>query len=76
MYAIRSYYAIARRSNPNLFILVRTRYVTDVDDLIGLGANAVIPEEFETSVEIFSRVLAEYHVPDHVIRQQESYNFV
>jgi len=69
--ATRRAVAIARRSNPNLFILVRTRYVTDVDDLIGLGANAVIPEEFETSVEIFSRVLAEYHVPDHVIRQQE-----
>ena len=63
--------AIARRSNPALFILVRTRYVADVDDLIALGANAVIPEEFETSVEIFSRVLAEYHVPDHMIRQQE-----
>jgi CPA2 family monovalent cation:H+ antiporter-2 len=51
---------------------VRTRYVADVDDLIALGANAVIPEEFETSVEIFSRVLREYHVPDHVISQEES----
>jgi CPA2 family monovalent cation:H+ antiporter-2 len=46
--------------------------VADVDDLIALGANAVIPEEFETSVEIFARVLSEYHVPDHVIRQQEA----
>ncbi|PWB66887.1 MAG: hypothetical protein C3F14_03315 [Deltaproteobacteria bacterium] len=46
--------------------------MADVDDLIALGANAVIPEEFETSVEIFSRVLSEYHVPDHVIRQQEA----
>ncbi len=69
--ATRRAVAIARRSNPALFILVRTRSVADVDDLISLGANAVIPEEFETSVEIFSRVLAEYHVPDHVIRQQE-----
>ncbi len=69
--ATRRAVAIARRGNPNLFILVRTRYVADVDDLIALGANAVIPEEFETSVEIFSRVLAEYHVPDHVIAQQE-----
>jgi CPA2 family monovalent cation:H+ antiporter-2 len=50
---------------------VRTRYVADVDDLIALGANAVIPEEFETSVEIFSRVLREYHVPDHIVSQQE-----
>jgi CPA2 family monovalent cation:H+ antiporter-2 len=69
--ATRRAVAIARRSNPNLCILVRTRYMADVDDLIALGANAVIPEEFETSVEIFSRVLAEYHVPDHVIGQQE-----
>lgn len=69
--ATRRAVAVARRANPGLFILVRTRYVADVDDLIALGANAVIPEEFETSVEIFSRALREYHVPDHVIRQQE-----
>jgi CPA2 family monovalent cation:H+ antiporter-2 len=69
--ATRRAVAVARRANPRLVILVRTRYVADVDDLIALGANAVIPEEFETSVEIFSRVLREYHVPDHVISQQE-----
>jgi CPA2 family monovalent cation:H+ antiporter-2 len=63
--------AVARHANPGLSILVRTRYVADVDDLIALGANAVIPEEFETSVEIFSRVLHEYHVPEHIISQQE-----
>jgi len=69
--ATRRAVAVARRANPRLVILVRTRYVADVDDLIALGANAVIPEEFETSVEIFSRVLREYHVPDHVVSQQE-----
>ncbi|HLO09661.1 MAG TPA: cation:proton antiporter, partial [Desulfobacteria bacterium] len=69
--ATRRAVAVARRANPQLVILVRTRYVADVDDLIALGANAVIPEEFETSVEIFSRVLREYHVPDHVVSQQE-----
>jgi CPA2 family monovalent cation:H+ antiporter-2 len=69
--ATRRAVAVARRANPRLVILVRTRYVADVDDLIALGANAVIPEEFETSVEIFSRVLREYHVPDHVISQQD-----
>jgi CPA2 family monovalent cation:H+ antiporter-2 len=69
--ATRRAVAVARRASKAPFILVRTRYVADIDDLIALGANAVIPEEFETSVEIFSRVLREYHVPDHVIRQQE-----
>ncbi len=70
--ATRRAVAVARRGNPELFILVRTRYVADVDDLLALGANAVIPEEFETSVEIFSRVLHAYHVPDHVVAQQEA----
>jgi CPA2 family monovalent cation:H+ antiporter-2 len=69
--ATRRAVAVARRANPRLVILVRTRYMADVDDLIALGANAVIPEEFETSVEIFSRVLREYRVPDHVVSQQE-----
>jgi len=69
--ATRRAVAVARRANPGLVILVRTRYVADVDDLIALGANAVIPEEFETSVEIFSRVLREYHVPEHIISQQD-----
>lgn len=69
--ATRRAVGMARSANPGLFILVRTRYLSDVDDLLSLGANAVIPEEFETSVEIFARVLGEYHVPDHVIRQQE-----
>src|SRR3989442_1433103 len=31
--------------------------------IAGLGANVVIPEEFETSIEIFTRVLAHYQVP-------------
>jgi voltage-gated potassium channel Kch len=40
--ATRRAVATARRANPGLFILVRTRYVADVDDLISLGADAVI----------------------------------
>ena len=35
-----------------------------------LGANEVIPEEFETSIEIFSRVLREYGIARHVIQRQ------
>jgi monovalent cation:H+ antiporter-2, CPA2 family len=61
--ATRRITELARRQNPRIYILVRTRYVSEIDDLIKLGANEVIPEEFETSVEIFSRVLAKYFVP-------------
>jgi CPA2 family monovalent cation:H+ antiporter-2 len=60
----------ARELNPSIFILIRTRYAADVDELYKAGANQVIPEEFETSIEIFSRVLHEYHVPNNVIANQ------
>src|SRR4030042_5822327 len=58
---------IARKSNSRLYIIVRTRYLTEVDDLIQLGANEVIPEEFETSIEIFARVLHQFQVPRNLI---------
>jgi CPA2 family monovalent cation:H+ antiporter-2 len=44
-------------------VIVRTRYLMEMQGLYQLGANEVIPEEFETSVEIFSRVLAKYLIP-------------
>jgi CPA2 family monovalent cation:H+ antiporter-2 len=58
---------IARKSNPRLYIIVRTRYLAEIEDLIQLGANEVIPEEFETSIEIFARVLHQFQVPRNLI---------
>ena len=60
----------ARRLRTDLYIIVRTRYVAEIDHLYRLGANQIIPEEFETSVEIFARVLQEYHIPRNVISLQ------
>lgn len=57
----------ARKQNPELSIIARTRYTAEVDDLLKLGANDVIPEEFETSIEIFSRVLTQYQIPKNLI---------
>jgi K+:H+ antiporter len=68
--AARRIVRIARGMNPKLHILVRTRVVSEVDELRALGADDVIPEEFETSVTIFGRVLERYHVPRNVIRAQ------
>lgn len=61
---------MTRELNPSIFIMVRTRFAADVEELYKLGADQVIPEEFETSIEIFSRVLHEYHVPGNVIANQ------
>jgi CPA2 family monovalent cation:H+ antiporter-2 len=60
----------ARVLAPEVFIIVRTRYVAEIEHLYRLGANQVIPEEFETSIEIFARVLQEFHVPRNVIALQ------
>jgi CPA2 family monovalent cation:H+ antiporter-2 len=68
--ATRSAVASIRSVSHKTVILVRTRYVIEVDSLMNLGANLVIPEEFETSIEIFSRVLEQYNIPDHLIDQQ------
>ena len=59
-----------RELNPDLFIIVRTRYASEIDELLKLGADDVIPEEFETSIEIFTRVLEKYHVPRNIIDAQ------
>jgi len=60
----------ARRLRDDLYLIVRTRYVAEIDRLYRLGADQVIPEEFETSVEIFARVLQHYHIPRNVIGLQ------
>jgi CPA2 family monovalent cation:H+ antiporter-2 len=49
--------------NPSVYLIVRTRFVKEMPDLLEGGAEEVIPEEFETSIEIFTRVLARYLVP-------------
>jgi len=67
--ATRRIVQIARLENPNIHIIVRTRYVLEVDDLLKLGANEVIPEEFETSIEIFSRVLHYLNIPRNIIAE-------
>ncbi len=54
---------VTRRLNPKVHVIVRTRYLQEMKSLYELGANEVIPEEFETSVEIFARVLAKYLIP-------------
>ncbi|MEK6591266.1 MAG: cation:proton antiporter [Nitrospinota bacterium] len=67
--SIRRGIHIARQMNPHIHIIARTLYASEVDELLNLGANQVIPMDFETSVEIFSRVLKEYHIPGNMINQ-------
>jgi CPA2 family monovalent cation:H+ antiporter-2 len=59
-----------KRLNPKLYIVVRTRFVSEIEELNKLGADSIIPEEFETSLEIFRKVLQNYHIPLNIIMKQ------
>lgn len=53
----------ARRVNPSVYIICRTRFITEMESLYELGADDVIPEDYEASIEILTRVLTKYLVP-------------
>ena len=53
----------ARRLRTDLYIIVRTRYVAEIDRLYRLGANQVIPEEFETFRRDFCPCFARISYP-------------
>ncbi|MBU3967768.1 MAG: cation:proton antiporter [Euryarchaeota archaeon] len=67
--ATRRIVELTRRLNPSVYIIARTRYTNEIDPLYSLGANDVIPEEFETSIEILSRVLHRYFIPVNEIEK-------
>ncbi len=52
-----------RNMNPHAYIIVRAKKVEDIEELYNIGANQVIPEEFETSMELFDRVLSKLLIP-------------
>lgn len=61
---------LARQLNPDVHVIVRTRSVAEIEGLYNQGADEVIPEEFETSIEIFTRVLERYHIARNIINAQ------
>jgi CPA2 family monovalent cation:H+ antiporter-2 len=66
------HYAIsnARRLNKNVYIIVRTRHVSDIDRLYEAGADMVFAEEYESSIEIVARVMSLYGLPPNIINTQ------
>lgn len=70
--ATRRIVSLLRQLTAHARILVRAARVAEIDELERLGASEVVPSEFETSIELFVRLLAHLGVPRHVIRIQES----
>ena len=73
---------MARELAPQIRIFVRTEYLSEIDELKGLGADEVIPAEFETALSLFERVLTIYAVPEQTIDEMvdrmrlENYGFL
>jgi CPA2 family monovalent cation:H+ antiporter-2 len=70
--ATRQVVAATRRLSPEVTILARTRYVREVEPLEELGADQVIPEEFETSIELTSRVLRLYGASEAMVSKERA----
>ncbi len=77
--AVRGITETARRMAPAVHSLVRTRFLGEINALKELGASDVIPEELETAVEIFTRVLSRYLVPrgdiEHFVNEVRAENY-
>ncbi len=67
--AVKRTTVVSKRLNPDVYVIARTRFIQEVTPLYRLGADEVIPEEYETSIEIFTRVLKKYLVPENDIER-------
>ena len=58
---------LAKLQNPEIHIIARTRFVSEIEPLRELGADEVIAEEFESAIEIFTRVLKLFNISNSQI---------
>ena len=65
--AVRKITETAREMNSVVHIIVRARFLDQLKPLVQCGASDVVCAEFETSVEIFTRVLRKYLIPQDEI---------
>lgn len=56
-----------RQLNKHASIVVRTPHIEDIEALYKIGATQVIPEEFETAIDLFERVMANFLLPRNEI---------
>jgi CPA2 family monovalent cation:H+ antiporter-2 len=62
----------AKELNPNICVIAKVRDLQEMKRLNALGADEIIPEEYETSVEIFVRLMEKYLVPKENIEKMVS----
>ena len=53
-----------RELNEKIYILARTRYVAEIEDLKELGADEIITDEFCAGLELTTLLLRQFQVPE------------
>ncbi len=64
--------AVARPIAPEARIIIRTRYVAEIEPLTQAGASRVIAEEMESVLQLFADVLRSYDVSPTEIEEHEA----
>ena len=63
---------IARSLAPDLYVIVRTYYLMDIELLLAAGADEVITAERESAVEVASRVLNRHQIDSEQVSRQRA----
>ncbi|MBZ4647753.1 MAG: sodium/hydrogen exchanger [Desulfomicrobiaceae bacterium] len=72
--AVQRAVMVARQLHPGIHLVVRTRYVAEIEPLLAAGAQDVVVEEYESAIEVLVRVLAAYMVPlDDIARLERRF---
>lgn len=58
---------LGKRLNPNLHVIARARFMDEVPQLVKVGVQEVIAEEFVGAMEFLTRVLRNYLLPSEII---------
>lgn len=71
--AVKEATSLIKKRLPHIFLIVRTRFLNNTEAITKLGADVVITEEFESSIQIFSVVLEKMGIDKEVILEQENF---
>lgn len=60
-----------RSMRSDVLIIARTRYASDAETIAAAGADVVVTEEYESSIQVFVTLLQQLGVDENVIEEQE-----
>ncbi len=60
-----------RHMNKDVYILVRSSLVMNVEQLYKAGADEVLPEKLEIAIDMLNRILVERHIPQKEINRHD-----